>query len=333
MSPIDAFTEALYRAGAPYDREGDLVTVRGHHVYLRGLTSLPEGVTFSNGGYVDLRGLTSLPEGVTFSNGGYVDLSGLTSLPEGVTFSNGGDVYLSGLTSLPEGVTFSNGGDVDLRGLTSLPEGVTFSNGGYVDLSGLTSLPEGVTFSNGGYVDLSGLTSLPEGVTFSNGGGVDLRGLTDELQTYQGKQIRLRNVDGYTMLILSERVSGGITISHTAYFRGGDLDKMKRSYVAAQGGYSAHGETIEKALRDLRFKQMEHDFDQDELVAEIRERGTVHINDFRLITGACESGTREGMAAAGLDRDADELPLDAVLAAVHGSYGAQFKALFEKVAA
>uniref|UniRef100_UPI00288AF6F5 hypothetical protein n=1 Tax=Sphingobium sp. WCS2017Hpa-17 TaxID=3073638 RepID=UPI00288AF6F5 len=94
MSTVDQFTEALYRAGAPYEREGDAITVRGHHV--------------------DLSGLTSLPEGVTFSNGGDVDLSGLTSLPEGVTFSNGGDVYLRGLTSLPEGVTFSNGGDVDL---------------------------------------------------------------------------------------------------------------------------------------------------------------------------------------------------------------------------
>ena len=208
MSPIDAFTEALYRAGAPYDREGDIVTVRGHGVYLSGLTSLPEGVTFSNGGYVDLSGLT------------------------------------------------------------------------------------------------------------------------EELQTYQGKQIRLRNVDGYTMLILSERSSHGIVISHCAYFRGGDLDKLKRSYVASQGEYSAHGGTIEKALRDLRFKQMEHDFDQDELVAEIRERGTVYFNDFRLLTGACEEGTQEGMAAAGLDPNADELPLDVVLSAAHGSYGERFKALF-----
>ncbi|WP_311271306.1 hypothetical protein, partial [Sphingobium sp. WCS2017Hpa-17] len=216
---------------------------------------------------------------------------------------------------------------------TSLPEGVTFSNGGDVYLRGLTSLPEGVTFSNGGGVYLRGLTSLPEGVTFSNGGGVYLRGLTSELQTYQGKQIRLRQVDGYTMLILSERSQNGITISHAAYFRGGDIDKLKRSYVAASGEYSAHGETIEQALRDLRFKQMEHDFDEGELVAEIKARGTVHINDFRLITGACESGTREGMAQAGLDRDANELPLDAVLAAVHGSYGDRFKALFAKVAA
>lgn len=185
----------------------------------------------------------------------------------------------------------------------------------------------------GHHVDLSGLTSLPEGTTFSNGGYVDLSGLTSESQTYQGKAIRLRHVDGYTMLILSERSQGDTAICHAAYFGGGDLDKLRRCYIASQGGYHAHGRTIDHALRDLRFKTMEHDFDQDELVAEIKERGTVLITDFRLITGACEEGTREGMAQAGLDRDADELPLPAVLAAVHGSYGERFKALFVEVAA
>ena len=253
MSKIEQFTEALYRAGVAYGREGDAITVRGHHV--------------------------------------------------------------------------------DLRGLTSLPEGATFSNGGGVDLSGLTSLPEGATFSNGGYVYLSGLTSLPEGATFSNGGYVDLSGLTSEIQPYQGKRIRLRHVDGYTMLILSERSQNGTAIAHAAYFGGGGIDNLRHCYIASNGEHNAHGRTIEQAVRDLRFKVMERDFDQDELVAEIRERGTVHINDFRLITGACEEGTREGMAQAGLDRDADELPLAAVLAAVHGSYGERFKALFAEVAA
>jgi len=81
-------------------------------------------------------------------------------------------------------------------------------------------------------------------------------------------------------------------------------------------------------MRDVRFKMMERDFDQDELVAEIRARGTVMIEDFRLVTGACEEGTREGMRQAGLDPEADELPLDIVLSAAFGSYGERFKSLF-----
>jgi hypothetical protein len=44
---------------------------------------------------VNLSSCTSLPEGISFNNGGYVNLSSCTSLPEGISFNNGGDVYLS----------------------------------------------------------------------------------------------------------------------------------------------------------------------------------------------------------------------------------------------
>ena len=130
------------------------------------------------------------------------------------------------------------------------------------------------------------------------------------------------------MLILSERQVGEYTIFRAAWFGGGDMDKLKRCYVAQLGDCYAHGSTVEQAMRDARFKSMEHDFDEDELVAEIKARGTVRIDDFRLITGACEEGTRHGMAQAGLDRDADELPLATVLGAAFGEYGDRFKALF-----
>lgn len=182
-------------------------------------------------------------------------------------------------------------------------------------------------------VDLPSLTTLPENTTFSNSGYVDLGGLTDEYQTYRGEIIHLKHVDDQTMLILSERSTGEYTIFHAAYFGGGDLDKLRRCYVAQLGEHYAHGKTVEKAMRDVRFKSMEREFDQDELVAEIKARGTVLIEDFRLVTGACEEGTRHGMEQAGLDPDADELPLSIVLCAAFGSYGERFKALFVEEAA
>ena len=190
-----------------------------------------------------------------------------------------------------------------------------------------------VTVKDEGYVYLHSLTTLPENTAFNNQGHVDLHSLTNEYQTYRGQRIRLKTIDGYTMLICSERDVSGVTIYSAAYFGGGDLDKLKACYVAEQGEYAAHGETIEQAMRDLRFKIAERDFDPDELVTEIKARGTVHINDFRLITGACEEGTRHGMEQAGLDPNADELPLGTVLSAAFGPYGAKFKALFDQVEA
>ena len=231
-----------------------------------------------------------------------------TETEAGVDVIGRNNVYLSSLTALPENVTFSNGGGVYLRSLTALPENVTFSNGGCVYLSSLTALPENVTFSNGDYVYL--------------------RSLTEEYQPYRGGIVRFKHIDEHTMAILSERMVGEYTIFHAAYFGGGEIDKLKRCYVAQFGEYYAHGKTVEKAMRDARFKSMERDFDQDELVDEIRTRGTVLIEDFRLVTGACEEGVRHGMQQAGLDPEADELPLNVVLGAAFGSYGERFKSLF-----
>ena len=237
-----------------------------------------------------------------------------------ITPSSGGYVDLGSLTTLPENVTFSNGGYVDLRNLTTLPENVTFSNGGNVYLSRLTTLPEGVTFSNGGGVDLRNLTTLPENVTFSNGGYVDLGSLTTEIQVYQGKKIILRNIDGYTMLIGSIRKKGDITIARARYLRGSKAP-VKRCYIASQGEHNSHGDTAQEALLDLRFKVAQVDYDPAELVDEIKARGAIRWHEFRLLTGACAEGLREGLKGLGYAPDLEEMPLPVALKMVRGNYG------------
>jgi hypothetical protein len=135
-------------------------------------------------------------------------------------------------------ITVNYIGYVDLSSLTTLPAGTKFENQGDVDLSSLTTLPEGTKFENQGDVDLRLLTTLSEGTKFENQGGVDLRSLTSEKQNYQGKEITLRNIDGYTMLIESEKITKGVTICKASYFGGGDLDKC---YLVKVGNHWAHG--------------------------------------------------------------------------------------------
>lgn len=55
------------------------------------------------------------------------------------------------------------------------------------------------------------------------------------------------------------------------------------------------------------------------------ERGTVRWDDFRLITGACSEGLRVGMIEAGLNPEAEELPLSVVLEKAHGEFGDAFR--------
>ena len=260
---------------------------------------------------------------------GFVDLPRLTSMPEGITFNNCGGVDLQGLTSMPEGIAFNNGGGVYLRSLTSMPEGITFNNGGYVDLPSLTSMPEGITFNNGGGVYLRSLTSMPEGITFNNGGYVDLPSLPDGEYQYLGQTVTLAQIDGLTMLVGSVRKRGEVKVMSCRYFGGGDLKRLKAYFVAQYGEYSAHGATVEKAIRDVRFKVMQADLDPDELIATIKKRGTVTFNDFRLLTGACESGLSHGLEQAGLKGDTEELTITEAIKAAHGPYGAQFKRMME----
>ena len=221
------------------------------------------------------------------------------------------------------GSVIKTGGDLDLRSLTTLPEGVTLSAGGYLDLRNLTTLPEGVTLSAGGSLYLRNLTTLPEGVTLSAGGYLDLRNLTTEGQRYQGRAIKLRTIDGMTMRLIACRDLGDeIALWSAQYFKG-NLETDPRCFVAQRGAFSAHGQSSQQALRDLRFKIAQANFDAGDLVQEIKARGSVRFNDYRLLTGACEAGLRQGLADRGLDPDTDELPLAQALELCRGAFGGE----------
>jgi len=208
---------------------------------------------------------------------------------------------------------------ITARGYVVTRDGDAISCAGDLYLGSLTSLPEGVTLSAGGYLYLRSLTSLPEGVTLSVGGSLYLGILTSETQVYQGQTIRLRNIDYITTRLISSRKVGDVTLWRAQYFRG-HLDADPRCYVAQGGADYAHGESAEEALRDLRFKVAQRDLDPDELVAEIKARGVVTFNDYRLLTGACAEGLRDGLRQRGRP-DAEDMPLAEALALCVGGYG------------
>lgn len=171
-----------------------------------------------------------------------------------------------------------------------------------LDARGVVYKRDGESFVFKGPLDLSSLTTLPEGVSLSAGGYLDLRSLTREEQTYQGRSIRLRCIDGYTMRLISRRTVGSVALWSAQYFKG-NLESDPRCFVAQDGDTYAHGKTTDKALRDLRFKVAQRDFDVDDLVETIKQRGTVEFNDYRLLTGACAEGTRAHLLMHGVDPD------------------------------
>ena len=182
---------------------------------------------------------------------------------------------------------------------------------------------DGTTFNVKGDLNLFSLTTLPVGTTFNVGGYLDLYRLTTEPFAYQGKNIRLRTIDGICTRLISKRKVGEVTLWSAQYFKG-NLTTDKRCYVAQDGDDYAHGDTAEKALTDLRFKVLSRDFDPDTLIATIKARGTVELIDYRLLTGACESGTREHLLNHGIDPDTTTfLPLAKALEVSRSGYGGE----------
>lgn len=225
------------------------------------------------------------------------------------------------VTSLPENIQFNNRGGVDLDNIKALAENTRFNNGGNVYLESLTSLPENVQFNNKGAIFLRNLTLLPENVNFNNEGDVYLKSLNNERQIYRGKEITLRTVDSHTMLIKREKTCGDILITKACYFGGGDIAKLEQCYIASRNGFNAHGETIKEAIRDLRFKVAQSDYNSADIIAKIREVEEITFNEFRLITGACFSGLHHGLQELGLPKDTEKLPLKTAMEFVVGKYG------------
>ena len=202
-------------------------------------------------------------------------------------------------------------------------------SGGYIYIE----TDDALVVNHLGYVYLRSCTSLPEGVQFNNSGYVYLRSCT-EPQMYRSQLIQLRHIDGSTMRILSEKKVGENTIYRAAYFKGGPLNEHPLCYIAERGEKTAHGDTVRQAIRDLNFKIASEDFDLEDLIEKIRERQAVTFNDYRLITGACESGLRHGLQERGIDPDVEELPLaDVIRLCADGFGGREFRAHFSELVA
>jgi len=293
------FIETLKEQGIDYKIKKNLIIITKNH------------------GYVNLGSLTTLPDNVKFENHGGVYLGSLTTLPDNVKFENHGYVNLGSLTTLPDNVKFENHGYVYLRSLTTLPDNVKFENHGYVYLGSLTTLPDNVKFENHGDVNLGSLTTLPDNVKFENHGDVDLGSLTTI--DYRNKVLNLKQIDGYTMIINSKKTKGDFTIYNCRYFGGGELNKLKKVYVAEKGEYYAHGETVKQAIEDVNFKFMQNTFNLEDLISAIKAKQTININEYRMLTGACGAGVDDFRERKNIE--ATELSIDEVISLTKGEFG------------
>jgi len=271
--------------------------------------------------------VTTIPKNVKFQNSGNIFLPKTTTIHENVRFQNSGNIFLPKTTTIHENVEFQNGGDVSLPGVTTIPENVKFQNSGYVFLPKVTIIHENVEFQNGGRVSLPKVTIIHENVEFQNGGRVYMDSPNGK-HIYQGKEYEFRNIDYSTMIVFSSTQKNDIKVMKCAYFGGGLVEKLKKCYIVQRGDFYAHGETESEAIEDLEYKHLVKGLNKDDVVKNIVKRGTVTVNDYRLLTGACRMGIKKFKQQHNITEN--ELPLKKVLEIIEGEYGSEdFRGFFE----
>ena len=264
---------------------------------LRGtaITSLPDNLVVR--GWLDLSytAITSLPDNLVV--GGWLDLQGtaITSLPDNLVV--GGDslnLRETAITSLPDNLVV--GGWLDLQGtaITSLPDNLVVG-GDYLNLRGtaITSLPDNLVVGGTLYLRGTAINSLPDNLVV--GDWIELEGtqITDTSNVnrnaptlYEWNNKKYIKVDGIFSIV--DNYHGNVYKVH-------QIGSTKQMYVVGDGnGKWAHGETIDKARKDLIYKISNRDksaYKNLKLDSELTFEEAIEC--YRVITGSCEVGTKD----------------------------------------
>ena len=175
-----------------------------------------------------------------------------------------------------------------------------------------------------GSLDLRGtqITSLPEGLTV--GGSLDLSGtqITDiskvnrnvpEVFRWEYKGREYIKVDG----IFSQVVAHKGNVWHIR-----QIGSKKVQYLVTDGeGRWAHGDSIQQARADLVYKISERNTNKYKGMAlDTRLTFAEAVECYRVITGACEAGTRGFVQSLG-DKVKDHYTIAEMMEVTKGQYG------------
>ena len=176
------------------------------------------------------------------------------------------------------------GGYVRVYGSAKL--GALTTVGGHVSVYGSAKLEALTTV--GGDVGVYGSAKL-EAPKLENKNNTSAKEITDCALSLAFSLRGLIKIDGILAWLISEKKIGDVTVFEIKI-----VGKTKNSYAVKRGDTYSHGETVEKAIEDLRYKISSRDtseFKDWEVAAE--RTSDECIKAYRVITGACEQGVRE----------------------------------------
>ena len=186
-------------------------------------------------------------------------------------------------------LTISKGVEVKFSVLTT---------SGYIDLSQNAKLDAPVLTTSGN-IDLSQNAKLDAPVLTTS--GYIYLSQNAKLVTKLTKRLNYTSIDNTMFVIEAEKTSKGINILSGYILKSFSKNKIIKevSYVAQKDNFSAHGETLKKAISDLQFKLISEKLKKEP----INKNTVITINYYRLLTGACEQGVKSWMQSNNIKKE------------------------------
>jgi hypothetical protein len=261
-----------------------------------------ENLTVGGSLYLGNTAITSLPDNLTVGDSLDLGNTAITSLPDNLTVGGSLDLGNTAITSLPDNLTVGDSLYLGNTAITSLPDNLTVGGSLYLRNTAITSLPDNLTVGGYLYLGNTAITSLPDNLTV--GGSLDL-GNTAITNKENYKRLSENHVffweNSKNKFLKADGIFSQIVEKKRNIYTIKEFGSKKISYLATNGKYNAHGNTIEEAKRDLQFKRIAEKLKNEP----INQDTVITVQYYRVVTGACESGVNSWMKKVFNQKDFD----------------------------
>ena len=295
-----------------------------------GITSLPDNLTVADSLYLQGTPITSLPDNLTVGDSFYLQSTSITSIPQNLVVGGSLNLEYTGITSIPEDLVVGDYLDLEGTGIISLPDNLTVGGSLYLLSTGITSLPDNLIVGGSLYLQDTGITSLPNNLIVGDHLYLEGTSITDTSKVKRNVPIlfQWRNY-GY---IMADGIFSKV-ISHKAnVYKINQIGKEEIKYLVTDGnGKWSHGDTLKQAKADLIYKISNRDKSKYEnLTLDSELTFAEAIEAYRVITGACSTGTKMFIESKLMVRK-EKYTIADIIFFTNGQYNSEmFRSFFDK---
>jgi hypothetical protein len=292
------------------------------------------------GGSIDVShtSVSSIPDGIRHIYGNLdIDSTNISELPSGLIVD--GSLYISNsaVTQLPDDIIVGGTIAIDGANIHTLPDNLIVCDDLYIQNTNIKTLPDGLVVSGTIYVnDRNQLEISSESMIKIGGkivyyvsdsdtlvGVVNIPSEDQKLKDGDYVEGRYLYADGILTHVKSKKTCGKYTIYY---------GKIKTRNVVYDGTYYAHCDNIRDGIRDIEFKHAkDRGLDEyKELTPDSVIKKDDAITMYRVITGACQQGTKMFIDNLG-ESIKDEYTISEIIELTNGEYGSdRFREFFTK---